>query len=249
MNRWCAATCSRIGIRWGNSCAPAMRLFTIVGVVGGVKHSGLNLEPKPTMYWHYLQSPNPHSDLAVRTAGDPAAMIRNVKRALYAIDRDQPVFNVRTMDQVIDDSTAPRRMTLALLGIFALVALTLASIGIYGVMSYTVGQRTHEIGIRMAMGAETGGVLRLVVGTACAWRWRVSRPAWCWRWPRRAWSLRCSTASAAPIPPSSPALRRRCCWWRWPPATCPRAAPREWTPWCRCATNSIEHAQPTSPAS
>jgi putative ABC transport system permease protein len=116
------------------------------------------------MYWHYLQSPDPHTDLAVRTTGDPAAMIRTVKRAVYAVDRDQPVFNVRTMGQVIDDSTAPRRVTLALLGIFALVALVLASIGIYGVMSYTVGQRTHEIGIRIAMGAETRGVLRLVVG-------------------------------------------------------------------------------------
>jgi putative ABC transport system permease protein len=140
------------------------RVFTIVGVVGGVKHSGLDLEPKPTIYYSYLQLPDPHVDLAVRTSGDPAAMIRAVKRAVFDVDRDQPVFHVRTMNQVIDESTAPRRMTLALLGIFALVALALASLGIYGVMSYTVGQRTHEIGIRMAMGAQTGGVLRLVVG-------------------------------------------------------------------------------------
>jgi putative ABC transport system permease protein len=145
------------------------RVFTIVGVVGGVKHSGLELEPEPTVYYHYLQSPEPHMDLAVRTAGDPAAMVRAVKHAVYAVDRDQPVFHVRTMNQVIDDATAPRRMTLALLGIFALVALALASLGIYGVMAYTVGQRTHEIGIRIAMGARAAAVLRLVVGQGMLW--------------------------------------------------------------------------------
>src|SRR5581483_2333100 len=145
------------------------RVYTIVGVVGGVKHSGLELEPKPTIYYHYLQTPDPHVDLTVRTAGDPAGMIRAVKNAVYAVDRDQPVFHIRTMDQVIDDATAPRRMTLVLLAIFAVVALALDSLGIYGVMSYTFGQRTQEIGIRMAMGARTDAVMRMVVGQGMAW--------------------------------------------------------------------------------
>jgi putative ABC transport system permease protein len=145
------------------------RVFTIVGVAGGVKRSGLEPDPKPTIYFHYRQWLDAHVYLAVRTAGDPAAMIRSVTSVVHAIDRDQPVFHVRTMDQIIDEAAAPRRMTLVLLAIFALVAVVLASLGIYGVMSYTVGQRTHEIGIRMAMGAQKEAVMRLVVGHGMLW--------------------------------------------------------------------------------
>jgi putative ABC transport system permease protein len=145
------------------------RVFAIVGVAGGVKRSGIEPDPKPTIYFHYRQWLDANVYLAVRTAGDPAAMIRTVTGVVHAIDRDQPVFHVRTMDQIIDEAAAPRRMTLVLLVIFAVVAVALASLGIYGVMSYTVGQRTHEIGIRMAMGAEKRAVMRLVVGHGMLW--------------------------------------------------------------------------------
>jgi putative ABC transport system permease protein len=145
------------------------RLFSIVGVVGGVKHSGLDLEPNPTVYYHYARMPDTRVGLAVRTAGDAAAMVRTIRRVVYDVDRDQPIFHVRTMSEVITEATASRRTTLILLGLFALVALSLASLGIYGVMSYTVGQRTHEMGIRMAMGAQPAGLMRLVVGQGMLW--------------------------------------------------------------------------------
>jgi putative ABC transport system permease protein len=143
-------------------------VLTIVGVVRGVRHSGLDPQ-KPTLYFHYLQWPDPHVYLAVRTAGDPATMSSTVTRVVHSIDPDQPVFHIRTMDQLLQDGAASRRMTIVLLGIFAAVAIALASLGIYGVMSYTVSQRTHEIGIRMAMGARASGVVRLVVGQGMMW--------------------------------------------------------------------------------
>jgi putative ABC transport system permease protein len=140
------------------------RIFEVIGVVQGVKHAGLHADPAPTIYAHYLQLPDTRANLVARTSAEPAAMIRALKSAVYAVDPNQPVYNVRTMQEVLEQSTAPRRLTLALLGGFALAALALASIGIYGVMSYSVGMRRQEIGIRMALGAETGRVLRLVVG-------------------------------------------------------------------------------------
>ena len=139
------------------------RLFEIVGVAGGVKHSGLQTEPGPTIYAHYAQLPSPRMNIAVRTTATGPATLRPIKNAIYSVDPDQPVYNVRTMQQIVDESAAPRKMTLALLGLFAMVALTLASIGIYGVMSYIVGQRTQEIGIRMALGAEAGAIVRMTL--------------------------------------------------------------------------------------
>jgi putative ABC transport system permease protein len=136
----------------------------IVGVVGAVKQTGLDRQPEPTLYLSLRQVPEPRMSLVVRTAGDPASLITAVKAAIYAIDPDQPVYRIRTMDQALSEVTSPQRLTLMLLALFAVAALCLASIGIYGLVAYTVVQRTREVGIRIALGARPEEIVRLIVG-------------------------------------------------------------------------------------
>jgi putative ABC transport system permease protein len=151
-------------IRIGGSDPQNPRL-EVIGVVGRVKMEGLNTDSNRVQaYYPYLQMPFSGMTVIVKGASEPNQLLSSIRQTVKNLDPDQPIYNPRTMGEIRAESVAPERLNLTLLSIFAGIALVLAIVGIYGVMSYSVTQRTHEIGIRMAIGASQVDVFKMILG-------------------------------------------------------------------------------------
>jgi putative ABC transport system permease protein len=136
----------------------------IIGIVGDVKSGGLDTDTQSTIYWPYAQFPQIFSHIIIRTESSPVEMVPALKAQIWSVDDEQTVAEIRTMDEVLTQSLAQRRFQMVLLTVFAGAGFLLAIVGVYGLISQIVGQRTHEIGIRMALGATRGQIVRLILG-------------------------------------------------------------------------------------
>jgi putative ABC transport system permease protein len=138
--------------------------LTIVGIVDDVHYSWIEKEDIPTIYRAYRQSPPFYASLVLRTSGDPLSFVHDVRSQVAAVDPELSVYNIKPLDKVISESIVGIAYVAVMMGILGIIALVLASVGVYGVMSYAVSERTNEIGIRMAMGATSGDIQRMVLG-------------------------------------------------------------------------------------
>jgi predicted permease len=139
---------------------------TIVGVIGDIRHGGLEEVPQPELYISYLQGPPVNPFIVLRTSGDPALLTETVRAEARRIDKNLPIYDIRTMTTLRSDAVSTRRFILLIVGAFGLLALGLAAIGVYGVMSLIVSERTREVGVRLALGAQPAELLRMIVGQA-----------------------------------------------------------------------------------
>jgi putative ABC transport system permease protein len=135
----------------------------VVGVIRDARDSSLEREPGPEIFVPYLQQPSFSMTFMLRTGLDPETLAGAVRKAVESVDKNQPLSDVKAMDQVVANSAAPRRFRMLLLGQFALIALVLAAVGIYGVIAYSCSRRTHEFAIRLALGAERSDILKIVI--------------------------------------------------------------------------------------